>query len=316
MRLIFSFFSFSISFLRLSLSHKTTMIRTNKTKINEIKMPLCSDIESEPPPEPAPPEFLPPHQSLNPHRDISMASMSAISMKQPSNYVLKIDKNGDQIHEEFIPQSQHGKCTESRWTWMKKWVCENVMMQQSQPATHNMYTCTQTHTHTESLIRSLARSFCFSCIRMMMMMMTARQASSNGMSLCYLLRHLPSSIHSHTHTYIHTHWVRDDGMKCYADASAMCFLSILLTHSALYLHPSNRSTSHTLQYQFQYVLLLPLPATTHSQCCRSLAATAVVVVSPLSCKCPDCPLNVFFYITLHFSLTHSVLFSSFIVRAM
>jgi hypothetical protein len=70
-----------------------------------------SDIESEPPPEPAPPEIMP-LPSLNSHRDISMASMSAISMKQPSNYVLKIDKNGDQIHEEFIPQSQHGKCTD------------------------------------------------------------------------------------------------------------------------------------------------------------------------------------------------------------
>lgn len=45
-----------------------------------------------------------------------MASVNAFPLKQPSNYVLKIDKNGDQIHEEFIPQSQqlgHGKCTES-----------------------------------------------------------------------------------------------------------------------------------------------------------------------------------------------------------
>ncbi|KAG5682597.1 hypothetical protein PVAND_011940 [Polypedilum vanderplanki] len=70
------------------------------TEYNKMKE---NDIESEPPPEPAPPEINP----LNSHRDISMASMSAISMKQPSNYVLKIDKNGDQIHEEFIPQSQH-----------------------------------------------------------------------------------------------------------------------------------------------------------------------------------------------------------------
>ena len=62
------------------------------------------DIESEPPPEPAPPELFPPS-----HRDISMASINAITIKQPSNFVLKIDKNGDQIHEEFIPQSQHGK---------------------------------------------------------------------------------------------------------------------------------------------------------------------------------------------------------------
>lgn len=62
------------------------------------------DIESEPPPEPAPPELF--HPS---HREISMASINAITIKQPSNFVLKIDKNGDQIHEEFIPQSQHGK---------------------------------------------------------------------------------------------------------------------------------------------------------------------------------------------------------------
>jgi hypothetical protein len=62
------------------------------------------DIESEPPPEPAPPELF-----LPSHRDISMASINAITIKQPSNFVLKIDKNGDQIHEEFIPQSQHGK---------------------------------------------------------------------------------------------------------------------------------------------------------------------------------------------------------------
>lgn len=62
------------------------------------------DIESEPPPEPAPPEISPPS-----HRDISMASMNAVTIKQPSNFVLKIDKNGDQIHEEFIPHSQHGK---------------------------------------------------------------------------------------------------------------------------------------------------------------------------------------------------------------
>jgi len=43
------------------------------------------------------------------HRDMSLASINAITIKQPSNFVLKIDKNGDQIHEEFIPQSQHGK---------------------------------------------------------------------------------------------------------------------------------------------------------------------------------------------------------------
>jgi hypothetical protein len=79
---------------------------------NDIKLIFLSspsifkDIESEPPPDPAP-ECLPPS-----HRDISMASVNAFPLKQPSNYVLKIDKNGDQIHEEFIPHSQHhGKCT-------------------------------------------------------------------------------------------------------------------------------------------------------------------------------------------------------------
>lgn len=69
---------------------------------------IHSDIESEPVPDPAP-ECLPPIPTTNlTHRDVSMA----FPMKQPSNYVLKIDKNGDQIHEEFIPQSQqlgHGK---------------------------------------------------------------------------------------------------------------------------------------------------------------------------------------------------------------
>lgn len=64
-----------------------------------------SDIESEPPPEPAPPEIMP-----TCHRDISIASINAIVIKHPSNFVLKIDKNGDQIHEQFIPQdAQHGK---------------------------------------------------------------------------------------------------------------------------------------------------------------------------------------------------------------
>lgn len=71
---------------------------------------LILDIESEPPPEPAPPEILP--SSYNHRdRDISMASINAVTIKQPSNFVLKIDKNGDQIHEEFIPQNQHGKLT-------------------------------------------------------------------------------------------------------------------------------------------------------------------------------------------------------------
>lgn len=73
-------------------------VRRNKSEL------VTSDIESEPPPEPAPPEILPPS-----HRDVPIANINAITIKQPSNFVLKIDKNGDQIHEEFIPQSQHGK---------------------------------------------------------------------------------------------------------------------------------------------------------------------------------------------------------------
>lgn len=77
---------------------------SERTKNNQNAYTRESDIESEPPPEPAPPEVLPPS-----HRDISMASIHALTIKPPSNFVLKIDKNGDQIHEEFIPQSQHGK---------------------------------------------------------------------------------------------------------------------------------------------------------------------------------------------------------------
>lgn len=38
-----------------------------------------------------------------------MTNINAITINQPSNFILKIDKNGDQIHEEFIPQSQHGE---------------------------------------------------------------------------------------------------------------------------------------------------------------------------------------------------------------
>ena len=62
---------------------------------------IKKDIEfEETPPEPAPPEL--------PYREHSMANINTSIMKQPSNFVLKIDKNGDQIHEEFIPQNQHG----------------------------------------------------------------------------------------------------------------------------------------------------------------------------------------------------------------
>lgn len=92
---------------------------------------MNSDIESEPPPEPAPPEIFPPS-----HRDISMASINAITIKQPSNFVLKIDKNGDQIHEEFIPQNQHGKLSPPSSLYVghdshkKKWRFF-VMMQQA-----------------------------------------------------------------------------------------------------------------------------------------------------------------------------------------
>jgi hypothetical protein len=60
-------------------------------------------MDSEEPPEPAPPE-------VPPHRD---AMANAITLKQPSNFVLKIDKNGDQIHEEYIPQNQHGEFPKS-----------------------------------------------------------------------------------------------------------------------------------------------------------------------------------------------------------
>lgn len=206
------------------------------------------------------------------------------------------------------------KVDEREWRneCVKMWWCSS----RSLPHTICIHVHKHTHTQSHSFARSLALSASHAFEWWWWWWRHGKRAVMECHCVtCYGICLLPST-RTHTHTYIHTHWVRDDGMKCYADASAMCFLSILLTHSALYLHPSNRSTSHTLQYQFQYVLLLPLPATTHSQCCRSLAATAVVVVSPLSCKCPDCPLNVFFYITLHFSLTHSVLFSSFIVRAM
>lgn len=58
-----------------------------------------ADMDSEEPPEPAPPE-------VPPHRDNQVSN--AITLKQPSNFILKIDKNGDQIHEEYIPQNQHG----------------------------------------------------------------------------------------------------------------------------------------------------------------------------------------------------------------
>ncbi|XP_055602746.1 uncharacterized protein LOC129751327 [Uranotaenia lowii] len=56
-----------------------------------------SDIQ---PPDPAPPEV--------PQRAHSLysTSKSSMSIRKKSDYVLKIDKNGDQTHEEYIPSSQ------------------------------------------------------------------------------------------------------------------------------------------------------------------------------------------------------------------
>jgi hypothetical protein len=56
------------------------------------------DIDEHDPPEPAPEDTIDQKYNVN-----------AIAIKQPSSFVLKIDKNGDQIHEEFIPQNHQGK---------------------------------------------------------------------------------------------------------------------------------------------------------------------------------------------------------------
>ncbi|XP_054727145.1 uncharacterized protein LOC129236888 [Anastrepha obliqua] len=54
---------------------------------------VTSGGESEPPPEPAPPEIPPRTQSL------------LMSLRKPSDYKLKYEDKGDQKHEEFIPTS-------------------------------------------------------------------------------------------------------------------------------------------------------------------------------------------------------------------
>lgn len=52
--------------------------------------------DDEPPPEPAPPEVPP--------RGHSMQTMK----KRPPDFVVTIDKNGDQKHEEYIPAHHQG----------------------------------------------------------------------------------------------------------------------------------------------------------------------------------------------------------------
>lgn len=61
-----------------------------------------SDIPDIQPPDPAPPEVPPRAHSLN-----SASSRNSMSIRKKSDYVLKIDKNGDQTHEEYIPPGQH-----------------------------------------------------------------------------------------------------------------------------------------------------------------------------------------------------------------
>lgn len=106
------------------------------------------DIECEPPPEPAPSETM--HPS---HRDISIASMNAYSMKPPSSsFVLKIDKNGDQIHEEFIPKNQHGESLISILSFLQhRPFCECFTMMQQAVASNN-------HCHTSMEWKFLFKS--------------------------------------------------------------------------------------------------------------------------------------------------------------
>lgn len=63
-----------------------------------------SRVDYEPPPEPAPPEIPPRAQSL-------LASLT----KKLSSHTLKTNESGtgDMKHEEFIPQNQQGKLTNS-----------------------------------------------------------------------------------------------------------------------------------------------------------------------------------------------------------
>lgn len=178
---------------------------------------MNSDIESEPPPEPAPPEIFP-----SSHRDISMASINAITIKQPSNFVLKIDKNGDQIHEEFIPQNQHGKFS-SLFVghYLHKERRFFVMMQQAVTSNNDCHI----------KMGWIGRSFSFNV--------------SFGLTLqrpfmCWMCRHLLDYI----------------------------FLPFILE-----------------LYVFVYYLLPP----------ELLFSSSPLLL--LCCKRPDCPLNVFFYIT-------------------
>ncbi|XP_030381653.1 teneurin-a isoform X2 [Scaptodrosophila lebanonensis] len=63
----------------------------NESDLDEF---VGSGAESEPPPEPAPPEIPPRTQSL------------LMSLRKHSDYKLKYEEKGDQKHEEFIPTSQ------------------------------------------------------------------------------------------------------------------------------------------------------------------------------------------------------------------
>lgn len=54
------------------------------------------DGDEEPPPDPAPPEVPPRGHSMQ-------------TMKKRPDFVLTIDKNGDQKHEEYIPSHQQGR---------------------------------------------------------------------------------------------------------------------------------------------------------------------------------------------------------------
>lgn len=69
---------------------------------------IFSDIPDIHPPDPAPPEVPPRAHSL-----YSASSKNSMSIRKKSEYVLKIDKNGDQTHEEYIPPGQHGNSNPS-----------------------------------------------------------------------------------------------------------------------------------------------------------------------------------------------------------
>lgn len=64
---------------------------------NSMQANSPADMEGEPPPEPAPPEVPP--------RAHSLQTKSSIKTRP---VILTIDKNGDQKHEEYIPQNQQG----------------------------------------------------------------------------------------------------------------------------------------------------------------------------------------------------------------